>query len=150
MISQKVKIRTLLPAIIGCFLFLTAGCTATYELTIPDGHPTKADLYEPSYEPSQTLVKTDPVDTRPARSEQWDDEEEEHEHHHDENHHHDHPQNDEGLMEQKGALRFNSLFHLPNSKSLTAWKHSFSLNPITNRHQKGAATGYNQNRRDAQ
>lgn len=87
--SQKVKIGTFLPVIVGCILFLTTGCTATYEFTIPDGHPAKTDTYEAVYEPSQTLLKTDPIDTQPARSEYWD---------------------DEDMKKPQGALKFNSPF----------------------------------------
>jgi len=57
--SQKKKIGTALAVTVVSILFFTTGCSATYEFTIPDKHPAKADLYELPYEPSQTLVKTD-------------------------------------------------------------------------------------------
>jgi hypothetical protein len=105
-------------------------------------------VHEPAYEPSQTLVKTDPVHTQPARSEHWDEDDEEHEHHHD---HHDHENHDDDdMMKLQGAVKFNSPFLFSDSESLAVWLHPFLLNHITNRQPKARATGIIKNGRDEQ
>jgi len=43
-------------------------------------------------------------------------------------------------VKPQGAIRFNSFFHLPDSKSPAVWLHSFLVNPITNRYQKEAVS----------
>lgn len=90
--QQEATVFTYLPGTVGCILILTAGCAAPYDFTVPDGHPASADVQESAYEPSQTLVESEPVEKRPARSEHWDEEDDEHEHH---DHHHDHEDNDD-------------------------------------------------------
>lgn len=61
-------------------LFLINGCTATFEFTEPAGHPARTDISAAEYRPSKILLKATPVETKPARSTEWDDEEEMHHH----------------------------------------------------------------------
>ena len=105
MMSQKAWMYIFLPLVIGCIL-LNLGCTSTYEITVYEGHPATLDVYEPAYKPSKTLAKTDPIDTEPARSDQWSDEDKEHEH--DQNHHHGSSFNPGGLTNKEGIIKLKA------------------------------------------
>jgi len=61
-------------------LFLVNGCTATFEFTEPAGHPARTDISATEYRASKILLKASSVETKPARSTEWDDEEEMHHH----------------------------------------------------------------------
>jgi hypothetical protein len=64
-----------------CILFFSACATAEVEL-LPEGHPSDPGLTSPLIHPPTTLKDPEPVETAPARSEQWDDvHPEEHEQH---------------------------------------------------------------------
>lgn len=129
--QQELTVFNYLQGVLGCILILTAGCAATYDFTVPDGHPAKGDVHEPAYEPSQTLVESDPVETRPARSEHWDEEENEHEHHHDENHHdHGHHHNEQDLIKPQGAHKFSPLSRIPDFERLILSGYPYSHLPI--------------------
>ena len=62
--------------------FLLAGCSVTFEFTEPPGHPARTDIFTAEHHPSEILLKASPVETKPARSTEWDDEEEMHHHDH--------------------------------------------------------------------
>jgi hypothetical protein len=72
-----------------------SGCLTTYELSpVPPGHPASPSAPEAPVERSATLAEAEPVDPRPARSEQWARPSEgptPHDHDNDHEHEHRHP-----------------------------------------------------------
>jgi len=138
------------------FMFSNFGCNSTYEFTAHDGHPATLDVYEPTYKPSQTSVKTDQIETQPARSKQWIDEneeeekEEEHDHKHDQNHHHISRLNGWGFGEKEFDLNLNAFTTLCNFEWPAIHFHLFISNDLINHHQKSLSVDFTQNIRDAQ
>ncbi len=108
---QRVNVMRIFAKIVLCISFVTLTACAAIELApLPEGHPADSDAWVPRVISSATLAEPDPVDTAPARSDQWfkepeidkphvhePDHEHEHEHDpdhdgnkHDHDHHHHH------------------------------------------------------------
>ncbi len=83
-----------------CVLFISACATAEVEL-LPEVHPSDPGLTSPLIHPPATLKDPEPVETAPARSEQWDDVHPE-EHH---DHNHVHPEEHEQDKHHQHELR---------------------------------------------
>lgn len=102
---QRVIVMRIFAKIVLCISFMTLTACAAIELApLPEGHPANSYAWVPREMTSATLAEPDPVDTAPARSDQWlkdpeidkphdhdqDHDQDGNKHDHDHHHHHDH------------------------------------------------------------
>ncbi len=58
--------------ILGIGVLMMISCTTIGLAPLPEGHPADPAVEVPREAPSNTLTGPEPVDTSPARSDQWD------------------------------------------------------------------------------